>query len=198
MKEGKPSAWDKALFWACRQTTHYKYVWFIEDDVYIPTFRVLEEMDAAYPDSDLLSASHAINEKGSTNDWHWDTQAKGKIRAPWANSMVCATRISRRLLKEIDAYATESGHLLFIELFFNTLALQNGYRVDTPPQLRTILYREDWDIQGVDRKHLFHPVKKQEDHPLYRSRQPDPFKGAVLVAATFGAVLALRALFRKG
>ena len=52
--------------------------------------------------------------------------------------MVCAAGMSSRLLSEINSYARAYGHLEFLEVFFNTLAMHRGLSIWNPEQLSTI------------------------------------------------------------
>jgi hypothetical protein len=190
VKDGRPSAWDKALYWACKQSRHGQ-VWFVEDDVYIPTFSVIKRLDQLYPVTDILSERNEINATGEIK-WHYKTQADGIVSPPWAASMVCATRLSRRVLAEVDAWVANHKKLLFIELMFNTFAAQKGYTVATPPELKTIVYRYPWCGYDMDGDHLYHPVKKIEHHALFRRERGRSFVPAILVALSLGALWMVR------
>lgn len=154
------TAWDKALF--LFRDTQAQHVWFVEDDVLILSPTVFAEVDAAYPEADLLTASHVVNTIGLNTSivWnHW-RQAVGEFPLPWASSMVCACRLSRGMLSLVHEHARANGHLSFIELMFNTLALQHGLKVETPPALRTILFPGTvWTVEVLSTDQLYHPVK---------------------------------------
>lgn len=57
-----PIAWDKALYYFCSVSNNYSKVWFVEDDVYIPSNRNIEEIDAKYPDTDLICNKSNYND----------------------------------------------------------------------------------------------------------------------------------------
>ena len=166
IKKGSPSAWDKGLRFAFEK--EYEHVWFIEDDVFIPNKDAIQYIDKKYTENtaDILSTTHGVNATG-TLDWHWK-YAQGHIALPWASSMVCAVRLSRRVLTAVDNYRLDHGTLLFLEFFFNTLALHNEYTVLTAPELAGIVYRRDWKKSDIQQNHLYHPVKSWEEQKRMR------------------------------
>jgi hypothetical protein len=167
---GRPLSWDKALLHFCvYNKIKYQHVWLIEDDVLIPTKDTLRLLDLKYPDADLLSRSHGLNTTGELN-WHWK-QAQGKIALPWANSMVCAVRVSPKLLLLIQKLATQKRSLLFIEFMFNTIALHHKLSVQTPPELSGILWRHVWTEENATNPlALYHPVKNVADQSRLRAK----------------------------
>ena len=165
-------AWDKALYYFNRRhpfVEPYEYVWFLEDDVFLWGEELLHQMDARYPASDLLTPFHEVNPRGDVGyGWnHWGNVIH-RIGTPWAHSLVCACRLSHRLLQRIDEYVCDRP-LLFIEALYNTLALHHGYGVDTPPELECITYDGQWDESNiVNRNRLYHPVKNMDLHVRLR------------------------------
>jgi hypothetical protein len=151
-----PSAWDKVLRYFCC-SANYDHVWILEDDVFVPTANTIADIDAKHPSADMLSAANGMNTTGRM-DWLWN-HAVGKIALPWACSMVCAVRLSRRLLKCIREYVEKHRTLLFIEFMFNTLALHNGFVVECPPELKEIIYMRSTPLANIDPTWLYHPVK---------------------------------------
>ena len=61
---------DKALNYFCNNNIDYKYIWFIEQDVFIPHPRSIDNLNTKYPDSDLLSTSNKIYNR-KPHGWHW-------------------------------------------------------------------------------------------------------------------------------
>ena len=172
---GSVTAWDKAFFYFYdRSKKSYKkpfsHYWFIEDDVFIPSINTINNIDILYPQSDLLTASNNIYITYQ-NDWHWHL-AKDKIGLPWANSMVCACRLSNKLLLLVFNYIIKNKHALYHEFFFNTLALHNNLSVHTPKELYNIFYRNNWTFEDVknNRDSLFHPVKDLNIHIEWRKK----------------------------
>ena len=58
---------DKALYYFSNVKIDYKFIWFIEDDVFVPIARTLINMDEKYREGDLLSASHLTIGIGNTS-----------------------------------------------------------------------------------------------------------------------------------
>jgi hypothetical protein len=85
---------------------------------------------------------------------------------------VAASRLSRRLLKEVDLYLGDR-HLMFIEALFNTLALHRGFKVDNPTEMSTITYDTKWDKDFIDISKIYHPFKIRSDHDYIRKRYSD-------------------------
>ena len=62
------SAWDKAIFYFCRQAKRYAFVWFVEDDVFIPStqaFNALHDL-YAFTNDLIVSRIHVISD-GNTS-----------------------------------------------------------------------------------------------------------------------------------
>ena len=51
---------DKALYYFCRYGIKYKYLWMIEEDVFIPNNKTIENIDNKHKNGDLLVASNDI------------------------------------------------------------------------------------------------------------------------------------------
>lgn len=168
----KPVAWDKALYYFTKVDAAYDFVWFIEDDVFIPSLDAFWHLHNAMldQDADLAINSNVPNHDGG-NHWHWG-RARGRLDLPWYKSMACATGMSRRLLTLIADHAAAKGRLEFLEFFFNTLTMHNNLTLVNPPELGTIGYRREWTCEEVlDRPmNWFHPVK-QKAGPGFSSRE---------------------------
>lgn len=157
---------EKGLYYFKHINNNYKTMWFIEDDVFIPSVTTIPSIDAQYNNCDLLSASHEIYNMTNQrlNKWpHWPKVLR-RIKPPYAKSMICAIRISNRLLDCIDDYAKNKNTLFFCEAMFNTLALQNNLVVVTPSELKHVVYKAihlsiPTDINPANKINLFHPMK---------------------------------------
>jgi hypothetical protein len=99
---------DKALYYFSKNNIDYKYIWFIEEDVFLPTSDVINNLDDKYHDADLLCRSNIIN--SSKNDWQLWYTVNNKYVLPWYCSMVCCCRISNQLLEEIGKYVEEKRY----------------------------------------------------------------------------------------
>lgn len=167
---------DKALFWLSFNN-RFEHVWLLEEDVFVPALDTLARIDAQYPDEDLLSATHNIVvRKSQLRTWAWP-KIRNKIRLPlpWAKSMICGIRVSRALLECVSAYAQAHGSLFMDEALFNTLALHNGLRVATPPELSTIVFRHKWQKEDIIDTNLYHPVKNMARQRAFRKHTGNSF-----------------------
>jgi hypothetical protein len=163
---------DKSLYYFCKLSPiKYKNIWFIEEDVFIPTINTIENIDKKYMDYDLLSANNYIYPQQPT--WcHWKRvfdETKNKLTEPFAISMTCAIRVSDNLLNCIEKYADKHKILFFNEALFNTLGLQNKLSIHTPEELSSILYRHEWKIKNINPNNLYHPIKDISKQYLFRN-----------------------------
>lgn len=151
------SAWDKALFFFCKRLTGYDQVWFLEEDVFVPSISSLLMVHNSSQCEDLVSCqkSRVISSCNgiSNSKWaHWNKLPKILNSPPFINSMVCISRLSRDLLNciaeftvrynecnrtgiawdDVDLVTAEIG-VPFIEFTLPMLALQNGLTQISPP-----------------------------------------------------------------
>jgi len=177
--DGKACSRDKAMFYFCNKKIKYEYMWFIEEDVFIPTVSTIKLMDEKYKQGDLLSASNEIKNDRTLNDWcHWEQVFRQiKLPPPYASSMICAVRISDKLLNSIHNYAKKYKKLFIDETLFNTLALHDNLKVITPPELSGIYFRYDWKPHEIQTTHLYHPIKDIGVQYAYRKGLLSEYKG---------------------
>jgi hypothetical protein len=168
------SAWDKALYYFSKVSIHYSFVWFIEDDVFIPSVQAFTSLHELYsPSYDLISGNVQYNFNADMSSWFSWHLASGTFFLPWAHSMVCAIGCSRRLLLAINEYAQWRGHLAFVELLFHTLAIQDReMKVVTPYELDTISYRNRFTFGEIQTRpnNWWHPVKNFSEQVKWRHR----------------------------
>lgn len=164
-----PISWDKALYYFSVVNKNYDNVWFTEDDVYIDSVNNLLYLDNKFNNSDLIVKSNIINNNGKINDWHHWSQVEDTLKLPWSMSMVCICRLSKELLKNINNYTKKFKKLNFIEFLFNTIALHNNLIISNPIEFEPILYRNNWDINKINRNYFYHPLKNINDHEYIRS-----------------------------
>jgi hypothetical protein len=166
------SAWEKALMFFCELNKTYDHVWFIEDDVFIPQSGLISEIDQQHPHSDLITNRHNINNDGSLGAWKWwQTFPREILPPPWAHSMVCAVRLSKKLLQVLSEFVKDhKNSMKFIEYIFNTLALHNNLEIRTINNLSGIRGpRLPWTTFKLMRPHIFyHPVKSIDDQIKFR------------------------------
>jgi len=153
---------DKALYYFCKINVDYDYIWFLEEDVFIPNKDTIRLIDEKYTHEDLLSSMNEIKLSQHDNTFHWQHwwRNENKINFPWAHSMISAIRVSNTLLKHILEFATINKYLLFDELLFNTITLQNNLHITTPIELSNIIFSfDDIVIDKVNPLFLYHPIR---------------------------------------
>ncbi|CAF0737910.1 unnamed protein product [Adineta ricciae] len=157
------SAWDKALYYFTRIATNYSFVWFAEEDVFIPTTQAFLSLHELYsPHNDFVAPELAYNIQGDTYSWYHWYLAPGTFTIPWAHGIVCIVGSSRRMLSAVDEYARWRGELTFVEFLFHTMGIQHKeMTIVTPLELNTIAYRQRIAFEQVKNRpnNLWHPVK---------------------------------------
>lgn len=154
--------WDKALYYFTNINTKYDNVWFIEDDVFFYSEKTISNLDLKYPWNDILcSPEYRINKDGMSKEWHWPL-LKVNFKPPYYSLMVCAVRMSKRLLSYIGDYAKTYKTLFFLEVMFLTIAVKHNLIIGMPKELSTIVYRRDWKESELNKINLFHPIKNME------------------------------------
>lgn len=192
------SAWEKALFYFNRIDSSHDHVWFMEDDVFLPSHELLAQVDARHSAADLLCKKNRLNMSGELRSWPWwQIVPQQVLPLPWASSMVCAARLSRALLAEVDQTLASCGKRmheaillarlqqrpspsLFIEFLFNTLALHRQMTIELPDALRTIGWRRVWSREEIIATHIYHPVKNQALQEEWRSSLAHADTGSAL------------------
>jgi len=167
---------EKALYYFYKNKINYDYIWFIEEDVFIPTLETIKNIDIKYPKQDLLVRNHEICYNYRT-DWHWklvNSQIKNKINLPYAwacGAGICAIRCSKKMLECIFNYALKYKTLFFCEVMFNTIALHNKLNVKDIEELKGIVWRkkDGWKKNEINKNNLYHPVKSINEQ--YKLRQ---------------------------
>jgi hypothetical protein len=164
---------DKALYYFAKINNRiYDYIWFIEEDVFIPDKNTIRNIDLKYSDNnyDLLCEMNEIKESKNDNSIYWQHwyRLENKIDFPWAHSMICAVRISNILLDVISDFACKNKFLLFDETLFNTLALHNNLKIYNPIELSNVVFSFDdidtTDENNINRCYLYHPLKNLSKH----------------------------------
>jgi hypothetical protein len=171
------SGWDKALCYFSlnfknlnRNTNTNTKVWFIEDDVFFHNEDTLLNIDAKYPDYDLLANSD-FKQATNKNDWLWN-YIRIKQSGPYYCGMVCATRLSPNVLEEIRLYADLNKELFFLEALLPTLSKVNpkDKKCCCPDELKTVVFRNNYNYKNVSNKaNIYHPVKDISKHVEFRN-----------------------------
>jgi hypothetical protein len=159
-----PIAWDKMLLFFCEFAREYDFVWVFEDDCFIQSVESFQNLHIKYSSFDLVTPNNFKND-GRAMDWHW-RDIYSKIEGPYAYSMVCACGLSRKMLNLVQDYKNKNNSLFYIEVMFNTLALQNDLKVIDPLELKSIVWMGKW---GLDEflllpNNVFHPIKEIDNY----------------------------------
>ena len=162
----KPSAWDKALYFFCLKNMS-RHIWFIEEDVFIPRLTILDEINVRNLNTDLVTKQH-VSEKDDPGFFWW-FDAEDKMERPYYRSLVCAVRVSRRILGKIAIIAKEKRTVCFVETLFSTIAHQSKFTIEKAPELQSIIFRHSWTKDTVHMNGLFHPIKDILEHTQYRA-----------------------------
>lgn len=158
---------EKALYYFIENKIQFDFIWFIEEDVLIPSTTTLENIDRKYPDQDLLVRDHEVIYKKRSN-WHWNlvnSQLKDKLDLPYASTKgagICAIRCSKKLIDCVQAFVDQHNTLFFCETVFNTIALHNRLAVKDIQELKTIMWRRYWKNHEIKKTNLYHPVKSMK------------------------------------
>lgn len=169
------SGWDKALlFFSVIIPNMYNQVWFIEDDVFFLEENVLTNLDAKYLSQDLIA--NCDFQRQTTNNikepWLWSL-IDIKIAKPHYCGMMCATRMSKRLLQGIRWYAQRYKTLFFLEALFPTITKHFNLSHFRPEELTTVTYRQEYNEETDVLKlktHVFHPIKDIIKHVYLRNK----------------------------
>lgn len=155
------TAWDKALYYVNVVNQKHRFVWLIEDDVFIPSTRAFIVLHELYSKTnDLIVANNMKNRHGLTDKWWWFL-ADGYFPPPWFGSIANVVGLSRRFLIQIDEFVRWRGFVLFHEIFFTTYAFHLNYTVVNPFELRHLIFRPYFNysmIKGLPND-LWHPIK---------------------------------------
>jgi hypothetical protein len=164
------SSRDKAFYYFNRiNNTDYKHIWFIEEDVFIPTTKSISNIDNKYPDCDYMSNSYFIVDNDINNldnfnninkefpfikytespfqeSWAFsEHNLKNYYGFPWLKGMTCAIRVSKNFLKHIDIFAIKHKKLIIDEVLYLTLSIHNNLSIINPIELSPIVYRTDFN-----------------------------------------------------
>jgi hypothetical protein len=159
-----PIAWDKFLLFFCEFAPEYDFVWVFEDDCFMESVNVIQNIHLNYSSFDLVTPNNFKND-GKAMDWHW-REIYPKISGPYAYSMVCAAGMSRKLLNSVQDYKNNNQSLFYTEVMFNTLALKNNLKVKDAFELKSIVWQGEWGINEflLLPNNVFHPRKDIEQH----------------------------------
>jgi len=166
------SSYDKFFYYFMMLNENYDYIWIIEDDVFIPDYKNIINLNDKSENYDLVCAA---NKKGTykeaiNNEWFW-VYAITIFGVPAFCSMVCCCRLSKKLMIKMKEKIMDLKFIPFLEFFYNSVAYKHNLKVLCPEELSTIIYRKDWTIDDFrkNKNYLFHPLKDFEKHEYYRN-----------------------------
>ncbi len=166
----KVMSWDKAFYYFCKINNSYEHIWFIEDDVFFMSEDILINIDTQFPETDLLTRDNFVAHSKENYVHNYFIK---DLEYPLYFSMVCACRISKRLLRLITEYANKYEHLEYHETLFNTLAVKNNLIIHNPKELEKIEYRTIHDIHDIHNisEYIYHPMKNYYLHCYIRDNK---------------------------
>jgi hypothetical protein len=160
------SSRDKAFYYFNRiNNINYKHIWFIEEDVFVPTTKTLSDIDKKYPEGDYMANSYYVVDQDVNNlnkftnlskeftfvPYNEQFQffespifhicnVKHYLPFPWLKGMTCAIRVSKKFLNIIDHFAIKNKKLLMDEILYATLSLHNGLSMIIPKELSPVIW----------------------------------------------------------
>jgi hypothetical protein len=161
-------SWDKAVYYFSKIQTKYNYVWFCEDDVYIPNVKNIIQIDIKY-NQDLLCPDLITTDVLKPNEWHWFL-AEPYFELPFFGGLQAFCRVSKNLLNKINQFVIKYKKLEFAEVLFPTLAKKNDLSIIVPDELKHLSCCEKLDSSKLDNMLIHHPLKKTDDHLYLRSK----------------------------
>jgi len=168
-------AWDRALYYFCNVNTKYNHIWFLEEDVFIYGEETILNIDTnnTYILSDLLCRDKTPKSKKGEWQWFWPAIFI-PFEEPYFQSMICVTRMSRKLLNHIAQYIEIHKKLFFVEAMFPTIAHKHNLIYNTPSEFQNILWRYDWQLTELTKYDFFHPLKNPDKHQQLRKNMIIP------------------------
>ncbi len=164
IKNGEPSAWEKAIYYFCNfKLNVYNYVWFFEDDVFIPDSNIINHIDK----TDASFSIDFLSKKSSVFNRNWSHSSVVLKEAPkfihkyLCIALVCAIRLSNKFLQFIKKYVDENKKMFFIESFLCTLTNYYNLKKSTITEFDNIVFKKNWTIYDIINSPIsfIHPVK---------------------------------------
>jgi hypothetical protein len=174
---------DKAIYYFYKNNINYKYIWFIEEDVFIPCIDTIKNIDNKYDSADLLiNLCNPIH----TSTWGGGPLLKMQFNNlkkkqkhvlmyfklfhcnTMAHTMTCAIRISKRMMYNIFNFIKVYNTMFVDEIFFYHIAKLNNLKVMHPNELTSIIYKQIIKLENIKKTHLYHPIKDINIQSKYR------------------------------
>ncbi len=159
----KACARDKALYYFSEimSLPKHQQVWFVEEDVFLPSLHTLTRLDRKYKHTDLLCRD--LIPKSTALEWkfwnHCPFEEQHCIR-----TMICIIRLSGGALSSIREFVKRNHHLVLDEILFPSLATVDQWRIKCPVEFQYIRYRDTENNfpklpTDVNKKFAYHPMK---------------------------------------
>ena len=142
----------------------YDYFWIIEDDVYFNSDinKIFHSYKNNY--SDLILSSWFKKKINNDSWYHWKKGYKYFSKQHLASSLNVFSRISKKLLIEINKFRHKHNTLIFHEILLSSLSIQNNLKIEKLNSKYKV-YLEAGHTKSLHPKHhykkyiLFHPYK---------------------------------------
>ena len=198
--QDKACARDKALYYFCKNDINYNFIWFIEEDVFLPTSKIIYNLDNKYPNGDLLCREHRkitikdykqpikfvfTNKLITKYNLHDQKVPFQKVpfgdlvskinlgQTEYTVGMISAIRVTKKLMNIINNFAQENKTLFIDEVLFTTLSYKYNLLIITPIEFNTILFNKQWNKNDININNLYHPIKDINIQYEYRNKKPN-------------------------
>jgi hypothetical protein len=162
----KTQGWDKAMFFFTKIKTEYDFVWFLEHDVFIPSYEAFERVHNK--SVIILNDDNFYNRSGSIKKFKYMNPNEQKIKkfqydmisifdlpttihtggfgkgiyenyfpSPHMWSLLTSLGLSRRFLNEIPEYIDQVKRFVFLEFYFSNMAKLHNFSILVLPELHT-------------------------------------------------------------
>ena len=169
-KHMEVSGWDKALYYFSKVNLK-STVWFLEDDVFFYNEETIKKIDEQYPKHDFLSSNMIISKQENVSQWCWpEIIMHIHEELPYYSSMICAVRMSDKMLNCIKTHADKYLRLYFAEAIFNTICKKNNLIDAQPIELKNIHFEKDKVFNNFDKDNIYHPIKDLNKHLEIRNK----------------------------
>ena len=161
-----PIAWENAFFILFNSHLYnkYKFVYFIEDDVYSKNFQTfLNLIDLHSNHTEDLIASD-IGSRIDQPHWYWWKDKDVIKYDQQLKSFNPLCRLSNELINYVEKFFLENNQFCFHETLFASLAINNNlkildYKKDDNPYIAHVRYRPVYELSDITDDKIYHPVK---------------------------------------